>query len=262
MVEITFIWLLPVLYIVRLADDTSANVDVSLQRLGASHFEFWRNKTKFELTVWMAIEVLVALILSTRISVVSNVELRSNRLYVSEIANINLGVLLRCGIAGVLIGIMNVDLVHIIDKKLRRPGDATALVLQSRVQRYYVDDICVASWTSHHSTPAALEHLLARLLDLSALPWRGRYCPWLVAVNNFLTCANSSVLKLHVVLKLCYVVWLILLYWATCAGSWYFQRLFLVCIVWDVAICWHVTFSWINSLSSLNHRRHFMLFIY
>lgn len=118
----------------------------------------------------MAFEVLVALILSTRISVVSNVELRSNRLYVSEIANINLGVLLRCGIAGVLIGIMNVDLVHIIDKKLRRPGDATALVLQSRVQRYYVYDICVASWTSHHSTPAALEHLLARLLDLSALP--------------------------------------------------------------------------------------------
>mgnify|MGYP001127232829 CR=1 FL=1 len=81
----------------------------------------------------MAIEVLIALILSTRVSVASNVELSSNRLYVSEIANINLGVLLRCGIGGVLVGIVNVDLVNIIDKKLRRPGDATALVLESRV---------------------------------------------------------------------------------------------------------------------------------
>ncbi len=118
----------------------------------------------------MAIEVFVALILSTRVSVASNVELSSNRLYVSEIANINLGVLMRCGISGVMVGIMDVDLVKIIDKKFRRPRDATALVLQSRVQRYDVDDICVASWTSHHSTPTALEHLLARLLDLSALP--------------------------------------------------------------------------------------------
>lgn len=81
----------------------------------------------------MAIEVLIALILSTRVSVASNVELSSNRLYVSEIANINLGMLLRCGIGGVLVGIVNVDLVNIIDKKLRRPGDATALVLESRV---------------------------------------------------------------------------------------------------------------------------------
>lgn len=81
----------------------------------------------------MAIEVLIALILSTRVSVASDVELSSNRLYVSEIANINLGVLLRCGIGGVLVGIVNVDLVNIIDKKLRRPGDATALVLESRV---------------------------------------------------------------------------------------------------------------------------------
>lgn len=81
----------------------------------------------------MAIEVLIALILSTRVSVASNVELSSNRLYVSEIANINLGMLLRYGIGGVLVGIVNVDLVNIIDKKLRRPGDATALVLESRV---------------------------------------------------------------------------------------------------------------------------------
>ena len=41
--------------------------------------------------------------------------------------------LLRYGISGVLVVIMDVDLVNIIDKKLRRPGDATALVLQSRV---------------------------------------------------------------------------------------------------------------------------------
>jgi hypothetical protein len=54
-------------------------------------------------------------------------------LHVSEIANINLGVLLRYGISGVLVVIMDVDLVNIIDKKLGRPGDATALVLQSRI---------------------------------------------------------------------------------------------------------------------------------
>lgn len=169
----------------------------------------------------MAIEILVALIFCASVSV-SNLELRSNSLNVSEIANINLGVLLRCSIWSVLIGMMNVDLVHLIYKKLCWPRDTTALVLQSRVQWYYIDDICVASWTSHHRTPTALKHLLTRLLSLSTLPWWRRNCSWLVAFNNFLTCANSSLLKLHVVLKLGYVVRLILLNWATCAGSRYF----------------------------------------
>jgi hypothetical protein len=117
----------------------------------------------------MAIKILVALVLGTRVSV-SNLKLRSNSLDDSEIANINLGVLLPCSIRGVLIGIMNVDLVHIIDKKLCWPRYATALVLQSRVQRYYVNYICVASWTSHHRTPTAVKHLLTCLLNLFALP--------------------------------------------------------------------------------------------
>lgn len=117
----------------------------------------------------MVIEILVALILGTGVSV-SNLELRSNSLNASDIANINLGVLLRCGIGGVLIGMMDVDLVHLMYKKLCRPRDSTALVLQSRVQRYYVDDICVASWTSHHRTSTALKYLLTHLLSLFAFP--------------------------------------------------------------------------------------------
>lgn len=49
MVEVTFICLLSVVDVVRLGDDTSANVDVPLKRLGASHFEFLRNKNVLNL---------------------------------------------------------------------------------------------------------------------------------------------------------------------------------------------------------------------
>lgn len=115
----------------------------------------------------MVIEILVALILGTGVSV-SNLQLRTISLNAGDVANINLGVLLRCGVGGVLVAMMDVDLVHLMYKKLCRPGDSAALVLQSRVQRYHVDDICVASWTSHHRTSPALEHLLARLLGLFA----------------------------------------------------------------------------------------------
>jgi len=93
-IEITLVWLISVLNKVSLVEHTSADMYVTLQWLGTGHFEFWRNKTKFKLTVWMTVQVLVALILSTSISCASNIELGSPSLYIIEIANVDLGMLL------------------------------------------------------------------------------------------------------------------------------------------------------------------------